>query len=82
LHNIRGFARKVTINQKQGNYILEKYFLNGKRHNINGPAIISYKNGKKEYEEYRVNDNALVFIYYGVNGLSYIHYKDGRKIEI
>jgi len=54
---------------------MEKYFLNGKQHRENGPAIISYyKNGELNGEWYFFNDKQ-----HREDGSALIHYyKDGK----
>jgi antitoxin component YwqK of YwqJK toxin-antitoxin module len=54
----------------------QRWFLNGKQHNENGPAIIwYYENGKIEYQYWYINGNR-----HNENGPAYISYYENGQI--
>ena len=67
---------KITY-YKSGQIQLEEWYLNGKFHRVDGPAVIQYyKSGKKQQEFWRVNG-----ISHRVDGPAYIYYNKSGKIE-
>ena len=62
---------------QNGNISSEHYFLDGKRHRVDGPAYIYYsQDGKIQYEEYYLNDK-----HHREDGPAFISYYEDGKIE-